>query len=57
MSDIRQAALESGDPIEVDFLARIRLFPEDVAEAGHDIAQAIQNQIGASGAKVVEIDV
>lgn len=59
MSTLRQRfaeAFEQGDPVDVVFTAEIRLFPEDVADAGHSIAQAIQNQIGSSGAKILEVD-
>lgn len=47
--------LDAGDPIDVEFIGTIRLLPENMAEVKDDVAQAIQNVIGASGAKVVEV--
>jgi hypothetical protein len=49
-------ALEQGDMINIFFRASIRLFPEDLAGANNDLDQAVQNVVGPSGAKVIEIE-
>lgn len=38
------------------FDADITLTREEIDEAGGDLAQAIQNQIGQTGARVIEVD-
>jgi hypothetical protein len=42
--------------INIFFRASIRLFPEDLAGANNDLDQAVQNVVGPSGAKVIEIE-
>lgn len=40
----------------ITFRAELALAPEEVEAAGGDLVQAVQNEIGASGAVVVEIE-
>lgn len=47
---------ESYDFIAVVFRAEIKLTPEDIKAAGGDQAQAVQNEIGHTGAQVIDVD-
>jgi hypothetical protein len=40
---------------EYEFTATIKLSPKDLREADGDVAQAIQNVVGRTGACVVEV--
>lgn len=48
--------LSRSESIEVVFDAQLKLTREEIEEAGGDLAQAVQNQIGHTGAQVIEID-
>ena len=43
------------DYVEYEFTATIKLSPQDLREADGDVAQAIQNVVGRTGACVVEV--
>lgn len=44
------------DFTRITFLAEIKLTTEEINDAGNDFCQAVQNEIGGTGAVVIEVE-